>query len=450
MSFEITTEKLDELRERIRDGYAESVSVQLSDLHYADVAEILERLESEDAVELFLCFDEEFAAEVLIELSEDLRKKILHDYSGKEIATELVENLDSDDAADILNELSEEKKREVLDNLEDVEQAKQIAGLLTHAEDTAGALMATELIKVNENWTVRHCVREMRRQAENVEEVHAVYVVDDHDVLKGTLSLKKLLTTSTRTPVRELYNQKVISVRSTTDVEEVAQIMEKYDLVVMPVVDEIGRLLGRITIDDVVDVIKEEAERDYNLASGITNDVEYNASIFKVTKARLPWLLIGIVGGLLSASVISQNEGDIALIPQLAFFVPLIAATGGNVGVQSSAIVVQALANNSFDDNIAKRLTKELLVGLLNGAIVAAFLLGIGMATGLRNDISLTVSLSLFAVVIFASLFGTFVPIILDKYKVDPALATGPFITTTNDVLGLFIYFSIGGIILGI
>lgn len=449
MSFELKQEYIDDIQERLEQGAVEAVTQELCELHPADIAEVLDELTKDEALMITEEISPDLLGEVLVQMDEDLRADILETYTGKEIAEEVVENLDSDDAADIISELDEDKKLEVLSNLEDIEQAKQIADLLTHAEDTAGALMATELVKVNHNWTVLRCVREMRRQAEEVEQVHAVYVVDDHEVLLGSLSLKKLLTTSTRTPIREVYNDKIHSVRSTTSNEEVARIMNKYDMFVVPVVDDMGRLLGRITLDDVVDVIVEEADRDYQLASGLSEDVEASDTVFELTRARLPWLLIGLLGGVVAATVIGQNETELGEIPQLAFFIPLIAAMGGNVGVQSSAIVVQALAHQSISDGTVKRLTKELSVGLLNGLICALAIYGISLGLGYGTALALTVGLALLTVIIFASLFGTFVPLALDKYKIDPALATGPFITTANDVFGLFIYFAIGKAILG-
>lgn len=449
MSFELTQEYLKEINRLLNEGQAHEVARNLSEHHPADIAEILDELDKDQVIAITEFIDSALLGEVLIQLDEDSRKDVLDTYTGKEIAEEVVENLDSDDAADIIAELSEEKKLEVLSNLEDVEQAKQIADLLTHAEDTAGALMATELVKVNHNWTVLKCVGEMRRQAEEVDQVHAVYVVDDHGVLLGSLSLKKLLTTSTKTPIKEVYNNKYHSVKSTTENEEVARVMQKYDMFVVPVVDEMGRLLGRITLDDVLDFIKEEADRDYQLASGLSEDVDSNDTVFDITRARLPWLLIGLMGGVIAASVIRSNESELGAIPQLAFFIPLIAAMGGNVGVQSSAIVVQALAHQSFSDNVLKKLSKELTVGLVNGLICAMVIFGVSLVIGYSRELALSVSLSLLTVVIFASLFGTSVPLVLNKYKIDPALATGPFITTANDVLGLFIYFGIGKAILG-
>ena len=449
MSFKLTPKYLSDLTERLEENGVSAIIPELKELHAADIAEILDELDIDDIQDILGEFSEEERADILVELDEDSRAKVLRETTGKDIAETLVENLESDDAADLIGELSEKKKREVFTHIEDKEQAKEIATLLTHAEDTAGGLMATELIQVNENWTVLTCVKEMRKQAEEVEQVHAVYVVDDEGILLGSLSLKKLLTTSTSTPIRDLYNKKMQAVTTTTPDEDVAILMSKYNLFVIPVIDDSGRLMGRITLDDVVDVIKEEADKDYQLASGITEDVEPADSLFIMTRARLPWLIIGLFGGLVAATVISVNEGSLKDFPKLAFFIPLIAAMGGNVGVQSSAIVVQALANKSFTGTIMSKLLKELSVGLINGIICAIILFGTSHLLGYDTKLATTVSVSLFAVIILASLFGTFIPLALDKFKIDPAVATGPFITTINDILGLSIYFYVGKIIFG-
>ncbi len=448
MAFELTKELLADLHERLAHGQLESIMDELHEMHAADIAEILDALDHDDAVQIMEALNDELAADVLMESDEDLRARLLADYSHKEIET-VVEQLDSDDAADLLGELPEAKKREVLKNMEDSEQARQIATLLSHAEDTAGSLMATELVKVNLNWSVKQCVIEMRRQAEEVEQVYAVYVVDDNNKLLGSLSLKKLLTTSAREPIKSLYDDKIQSVTTTTDAEEVAQIMQKYDLFSLPVTDDGGHLLGRITLDDIVDVITEEAERDYSLASGLTDEVEDSDSLLKNTRIRLPWLVLGLVGGLAVASIVGLNEGRISAIPQLAFFMPLIAAMGGNVGVQSSAIVVRALANKSFGSDNAKRLAKEFSVGMINGLICSLLMLGLGTMIGYDINIIATVSISLLCVIVFASMFGTIIPLVLEKLKIDPAVATGPFVTTSNDVFALFIYFYIGRLIIG-
>ena len=421
----------------------------LEGIHAADIAEVLETFESEERTLIFEKLSSEMAADVLVELDQDERAELVAGYSSEEIAQELVGNMDSDDAADLLSELSDDLTKEVLSQVEDVEQAKRIAQLLTHEEDTAGALMATELVKVSEDLTALRCVAAMRNQAENIDTVHAVYVVNDNEILVGTLSLKKLLTAKRTDNISELYRPIEHSVLSTAPAEDVANIMQKYDLFILPVVNAAGELLGRITLDDVVDFIREEAERDYQLASGLTDEVEIDDSVYEVTRARIPWLVIGLFGGLIVAVIIGKNEEDIKLVPALAFFMPLIAAMAGNVGVQSSAIVVQSLASHRKPENMSKKLIKELSVGLFNGLILSVVMYGAGLFLGYDQLITLTVSISLLTVIVFASLFGTFIPLMLNRFKIDAALATGPFITTANDVIGLIIYFQIGRLIIG-
>jgi magnesium transporter len=329
--------------------------------------------------------------------------------------------------------------------MEDDEAAEDIVDLLNYDEDTAGGLMQKEFIQARLDWPVNRCLVELRRQAEDVEKVYTIYVVDDLNKLVGVLSLKKLLFASPKTKIIDLYHDKnIISVKTSDSSEHVAKVMEKYDLVSVPVVDFQNKLVGRITLDDVVDIIKEEADKDFQLASGISEKIESNASVWRISRARLPWLLIGMLGGILGAQVISGFEGGIAAVPALAFFIPLITAMGGNVGVQSSAIVVQSLAKgNDLFGSIASKLLKEALVALVNGLLLASLIYGI--ATVFENStLGIVVSISLFIVIIFAAIFGTFIPLILDRYKIDPALATGPFVTTLNDVLGLFIYFTVG------
>ena len=444
---EITAQLIEKISEQISKKNTAKLQDLISDLHVADIAEILEELSITDAQFLYQFIAEEKSAEILVELDNDLREDLLADLTAKEIAEEVIDNLETDDAADVIGELSEEKQEEVLSHIEDQEHASDISDLLSYAEDTAGGLMAKELIKVNENWNTLQCLREMRKQAEHVKQVHTIYVVDNNDVLLGSMSLRRLLLTETNTPIKEILKTEIISVKATEDDEVVANIMNKYDLVVLPVVDDMNRLIGRITIDDVMDVVKEEAEKDYQMASGISEDVEASDSVWALTRARLPWLLIGMIGGLLGAAVIGVF--DIRENFELAFFIPLIAAMGGNVGVQSAAIVVQGLANDSLKmDNIFQKLVKELGVGLLNGIICSLIILAAAFGLNYGLELSLTVSISLLAVIVFAALFGTFVPLTLEKYEIDPALATGPFITTVNDVLGLFIYFWIGQAIL--
>jgi len=445
MNTELTREYVDELRSIIEQKNDQAALQMLQDLHPADIAEIYENLSVEEAKYLYLLLDPEKASDVLVELEEDDREKFLAVLPPDVIATQFIHHMDSDDAADVIGDLTEEKKQEVLLHIDDVEHAGDIVDLLSYDEDSAGGLMAKELIRVNENWGVATCIREMRKQAKDVDEIYYIYVVNDENVLLGVLSLKSLLLASASTKMKELYEPEIRSVRTDTSSEEVAQIMEKYDLVVLPVTDSIGRLMGRITIDDVVDVIRDEAERDYQLASGIIADVETTDSAARLSRARLPWLIIGLLGGIVVAAVIGRFEEDIQINPEMAFFIPLIAAMAGNVGIQSSAIIVQGIASNSLGlESTFRKLIKELLVALLNGLILSGILFLYNFFISDSLALTFTVSVSLFMVIVFAALFGTLIPLALDRMKFDPALATGPFITTMNDIIGLFIYFLMG------
>ncbi|SCY22865.1 magnesium transporter [Flavobacterium caeni] len=449
MEFKISKELIHQIEELITAKDDRELNVLLADIHFADIAEILDELDFDDATYIFKLLDSDKTAEILLELEDDARENILKRLSPKEIAEELDE-LETNDAADIIAELSQEKKEEVIQELEDVEHAKDIVDLLRYKEDTAGGLMHKELVKVNENWNVLTCVKEMRIQAEHVSRVHSIYVVDDEDRLKGRLSLKDLLTTSTKTPISEVYISKLNWVKVDAEDVEVARIMQKYDLEAIPVVDELGRLVGRITIDDIVDVIKDEADKDYQLAAGISQDVEADDSIIELTKARLPWLVLALLGGFISVRVLGLFEGAMAEHGNLFFFTPLIAAMAGNVGVQSSAIIVQGLANDTLSGSVFNRLLKEISLSLLNGVILAAILFaGSHVLLNVDFTIGIIVTVALISVIVIASLIGTFVPLLLDKFGIDPALATGPFITTSNDICGILIYFSIARWILG-
>jgi len=451
VQFELTKRYIEELKDLIKAGEEKKVLQLIGDLHAADIAEIYDEISIEEAKFLFLLIDGETAADVLAELDEDDREKFLKILPGDVIARQFIDKMDSDDAADIIADLSEEKKEEVLLHIDDIDQAGEIVELLAYDEDTAGGLMAKELIKVNENWTILTCLKEMSKQAADVDEVYYVYVVDDNDILKGTVSLKRMLLSPNRSKIKDISNTDVISVKTNTPSEEVANIMKKYDLVALPVINSIGRLLGRITIDDVVDIIKEEAEKDYQMASGISEDVESTDNVWLLTRARIPWLLIGLLGGILVANVIGLYEIDLGMYPEMAFFIPLIAAMGGNVGVQSSAIIVQGLANNTLGiESTFTKLMKELTVAGINGITLSGLIFLYNLLVSDSFALTLTVSIALFSVIIFASFFGTFIPLLLNRIKVDPALATGPFITTLNDIMGLFIYLMIGRILYGV
>lgn len=447
MGFEITNTLLENLTTFINTKNDAAISALFAEVHYADIAEVLDEIKFEEAVYIIKLLDSETTAAVLTETDEDTREKILKNLTAKEIAEEIAE-LDSDDAADMIAELPEERQEAVMSKIEDEEHVKEIEELLSYDENSAGGLMAKELVQVNENWSVLKCVKEMRIQAEEVTRVHSIYVVDDRGKLKGRLSLKDLLVASTRTPISDIYIPKVDFVNVLDGAEDVANIMRKYDLEAIPVVNDHQILLGRITIDDIVDVIKEEADKDYQMAAGITQDVEADDSILELTKARLPWLFLGLLGGIGAFIIMEGFQGVFEKYAALFFFTPLIAAMAGNVGVQSSAIIVQGLANDDIKGSINSRLLKEMLLAALNGLILALFLfLFVWLSQG-KMTLAIAISVSLVVVIIVAGLIGTFVPLFLNKRGIDPAIATGPFITTSNDIFGILIYFMIAKMIL--
>ena len=448
MPFQLTTDFLQKIERLIaqRDGYA--LKDLLTDIHFADIADILEKLNSDEATYLIKLLESDITSEALTELDDDVREKILDRLSPKEIAEELSE-MDTDDAADVVAELDEEIQQKVIDKIEDEELAADIVELISYDEKSAGGLMAKELVKVKETLNMAGCIREMRRQAKNVTRVHSIYVTDQQGILKGRLSLKDLLTAPEKAHISDVYIPKVDYVTVNTEGEEVARIMQKYDLEAIPVVDEEGILVGRITIDDIVDFIKDEAEKDYQLAAGISQDVEADDSILRLTKARLPWLVLGLFGGLGAVFIMQDFEEALENYAILFFYTPLIAAMAGNVGVQSSAIIVQGLANDIVKGSLLNRFIKELGLSLINGIALGLLVILINTIIGKPFDVSLAIGISLLVVIIIAAIIGTFVPILLNKRGIDPAIATGPFITTSNDIFGILIFFYISKFILG-
>ena len=447
--FALTDELISETLELVKLSDEKSIVKIFSNYHHADIAEVLQELNSDDATYIIKLLDSEKTSDVLMELDDDYREKILKNLSIQEIAEE-VEELDSDDATDIISELPEEKQKKVISKISDAEHKADIKELLKYDEDSAGGLMAKELIKVNENWSVTRCVKEMRTQASEVTRVHSVYVVDNDNILLGRLSLKDLLVADQKTKIKSIYKKNVDHVFDTDTAESVASTMQKYDLGAIPVINKKKKLLGRITIDDIVDLIKEEAEEDYQLAAGILQDVDVDDSIFELTRARLPWLIVGLIGGIGAAFVMGGFDEILLQHKILFYFTPLIAAMAGNVGVQSSAIIVQGLANDEIKGSINNRLFKETLLSILNGVILAGLLfLFIYFWKG-EIDIALALSIALVAVVIVAGIIGTFIPLFLNKRGIDPAIATGPFITTSNDIFGILIYFMVAKLILQI
>jgi magnesium transporter len=448
-NFQIDNEQIEEIRSLIEAQQNKKLQKKLNQFHYADIAEIIQELTNEEALFLVKLLDSTKTADALAELDEDIREGIIKQLSVKEIADE-IEELDTDDAADLIAELPEARQEKVFNEISDEALAEDLRELLNYDENTAGGLMAKELVKVQEDLSVLKCVNAMRAQAENVTRVHSIYVVDSKNRLKGRLSLKDLITANSLALVKDISIPKVDFVTDDTEGEEVAKIMSKYDLEAIPVVNDKKELLGRITIDDIVDFIKEEAEEDYLLAAGVSADVEADDTIWDLSKARLPWLFLGLIGGLGSVFIL-QNFEEIMAQPQLRnlfFYTPLIAAMAGNVGVQSSAIIVQGLANDVVKGSLISRLMKEVGLSLINGLALSILLVLFGQIINQELIFSFTIAIAMTSVIIVAALVGTFVPIILDKNGVDPAIATGPFITTCNDIFGIYLFFYIAKIIL--
>ena len=448
-TFQIDTSFLDNIKSLIVQGNNTLLINKLKPIHYADIAEIIETLSIEEATYIIKLLKSKTTADALTEVDPDTREQILDNLSIKEIAREVSE-LKTDDATDLILELPEARKEKVMSQIQDDEHVKDIRDLLRYDENTAGGLMAKELVKVEENLSVLKCLNKMRAQAENVTRVHSIYVVDQNNVLKGRLSLKDLITANSIDKVKDIYIPKVDFVTVDQENEEVAKIMSKYDLEAIPVVNNKKELLGRITIDDIVDVIKEEADKDYQLAAGISKDVEADDTIFELVKARLPWLFLGLLGGLGSVFILQDFEAimEQPRLRNLFFYTPLIAAMAGNVGVQSSAIIVQGLANDAVKGSLFKRLIKEVGLSLINGFALALIIIFFGVLINQELLVSFTIAGSMILVIVVAALVGTFVPIILDKKNIDPAIATGPFITTANDIFGIFLFFYIAKLVL--
>jgi len=444
MKIELNRDLIDQLKELIEQKADQDIIQIISELHPADIAEIMEELDSDEAQYLFLLLDGELASDVLLEIPEADQRRFLRGLPPDVIAHRFIEFMESDDAADVMADLDEDVQDEVLQHIDDKEQAGDIADLLEYDEDTAGGIMAKELVAVNENWTVQTCLKEISIQAEDIDEIYYVYVVDDNFFLKGVLSLKMLIMKPTHTVIKSMVTEDAYFVRTDASQEEVAQVMEKYDLVALPVVDQIGRLKGRITIDDVLDIIREEADKDYQMASGISGDVEAGDNVFQRAWTRIPWLFIGMIGGIIGAGVLGSHSSQLQQIPAMAFFIPLIAAMAGNVGVQSSSIIVQSIASGTRSfDSVGRKLVKELSVAFSTALLFSVLIFMYNFFFTGNMRLTYSVSITLFIVMIFASLFGTLIPLVLNKLKIDPAVATGPFITTTNDILGLLIYMTV-------
>ncbi len=442
MTFELTREFVDRFRQAVQEEDRAFIQSSLEGVPPADISALLDEFNAEQCKFVFDLLEPDVCAAILNDLDDDVLEDFLENFSDGEIAG-YVELLDSDDAADILIELPLKKREEVISHLSNEEKAQNILDLLRYEEDVAGGIMAKELIKANVNWTVNECIEEIRMQAENVERVYSVYVVNDAGKLLGKVSLKKIILAKGTTKVADIFDEDLVSVETYMEDVEVAQLMQRYDFDAVPVVNARGKLVGRITIDDVVDVITETAEEERQLLTGVSSDIDEDDSVWMISKARLPWLIIGMIGGMVGAQFLGLFKEDIILIPAVAFFIPLITATGGNVGIQSSSIVVQTLATpNALIGSMGKRLFKVFSVAVVNGLILSLMVFGAIILINRDQSLALTVSFALFSVVLLASFMGTVTPLILNRFGVNPALASGPFITTTNDLLGLAVYFS--------
>ncbi len=440
---------LDKILELIEKEDAIQLKAILSEMHPADIAELCDELDIDEARFIYRQLDNETAADVLIEMDEEARKDLLEVLPSETIAKKFIDYMDTDDAVDIIQEMDEDKQEEVLSHIEDIEQASDIVDLMQYDENTAGGMMGTEMVVVNENMSMPECLSEMRLQAEDMDEIYNVYVVDDEGRLKGVFPLKKMITNPSVSKVKYVMDEDLITTKVDTPIDEVVQLIEKYNLVAVPVIDSIGRLQGQITVDDVIDELREQQEHDYQLASGITADVETADNVFRQTRARIPWLLIGMIGGILNSMLLGNFESSFAAHPELLLFIPLIGGTGGSVGTQSSALVVQGLANGSLHiGNLTKQVLKESLVALINASILSILVLGYNLISfGYLEPVTYAVPISLFILVIIGTLWGTLLPLLFERIHIDPAIATGPFVQITNDLLGIAIYIGIISII---
>ena len=443
ITFELSVEFKERFQLALDEQNVSFITSSLDGVNPADISAFLDQFSAQECKYVFDQLAPSVNAEILEELEQDVREGFIKEFTQKELAS-FVEHMDSDDGTDLLYDMPVSDRNEVIRQIEDEEKASNLMELLEYDEDVAGGLMAKELIQANYNWSILQCIEEIRKQAENVEKIYSVYVTNNKGELLGKVGLKKIILASDKVKVADIYDDEFVSVETSTSEEEVSSLMQKYDLEAVPVVNARGKLVGRITIDDVIDVITENAEEERQLMTGVSSDIEEDDSVWRISKARLPWLIIGMVGGLVGAQFLGFFREEIVVVPALAFFIPLITASGGNVGIQSSSIVVQSLANPSvFADSMLRRLVKVFFVAVVNGVILALMVFGAVMLFSRDQSLAGTVAIALFSVVLLASFMGTVTPLVLNRIGVNPALASGPFITTTNDLLGLAVYFSV-------
>ena len=454
-TLEVDAELVDDISSLVESGQQGMVLNLVADLHPADLAQLISHLPFDEAKQLFSWLPAIQGGEILPELDEAYRGDLLEEVKPVRVG-KMLDELDTDDATDIIADLPDNIAEAVIPMLED---ADDVRALLGYDEETAGGIMGREYVSAKGSWTVAEVTEEVRREADEIDQIYVVYVLDDLGRLEGFITLKKLLLSPAHVTAHDIMRTDYVSVQVDLDQEEVARIMEKYDLIALPVIDYSGKLVGRITIDDIVDVIREEAEEDIQKMSGVTGGEEPTDSVLRITKGRLPWLMVGLVGAGLSGFVIGGFEDALEEAVILAAFIPIMMATAGNVGIQSSSIIVQGLASGDlWSTDVMQRLGKETAVALINGVALSLVLAGAVLLLPLLSPaiaatihspvlLALTAGLSLLAVIILATLIGTTVPLFLHRGGIDPAIATGPFITTSNDIIGLTVYFLIATVI---
>lgn len=432
-------EILSSIRELIEKKNQGALLNLLIDLHPADIADLLTDLKKDERKYLFPLLPTEKASAVLTELDPPIVDQILEDVSEQRLST-LVDKMDSDDAADIISELPDEVAQSVLEQIPD-EISEDVKELLLYEEDTAGGIMALEFVSVKNKSTVNQTIKAIRRVRKKMKTVHTIWVTNDDEKLLGSVSLTDLVLAKGKTLISKIINKDIKYVYTDMDQEEVAIFFRKYDLVTLPVVNSSHQLVGQITIDDIIDVVEEEASEDISLFAGASDEELQEDSFLKISWVRLPWLMVAFVGQLIAAFIIQQFEGTLVQIIALTFFMPVIMAMGGNSGIQSSIIVIRGLATGEISvESTWRRFFREFRVSLFIGFIFGVImLLVVGLWLG-NYMMGLIIGFALNLVILQATLFGGLIPFLLKRADIDPALASGPFITTFNDILGLLIY----------
>ena len=430
---------IENIRGFIYRNNSEALAKIMDELRPADVADIIEHMRPNERFFIFNILETERAGDILIEIESPVQKQILGGLDNR-LVSEILQEVDSDEAADIIGNLPDRRAKDVIKTLgEDL--SEQLEKLLQYGKDTAGGIMDLEFISALKDATVGDVITMIRENKKKVENFYHVWIVDSLERLVGVVSLKDLIIEAPDRKISEIMNREVISVDVHRDQEDVARLFERYDLVNMPVVDANYLLVGCITHDDIIDVIEEEVDEDLSLMTGTIGQEIAEESTLKISKARLPWLIAGVFGGIVAAAVIKQFETSLERVIALSFFFPVIMAIGGNTGTQAATIIVRGMATGDIRlVNIRKRLWLEMKVAFVNG-IICGILLGLIVGFWLSDyGLGAIVALAGVLIILNAGFIGSAVPFVLRKLNIDPALATGPFITTLNDILGLLIY----------